>query len=390
MVRTGLDRLLAGECGDLLAGKRVGLIANPTSVDRGMVHAADALFERGHLKALLGPEHGIRGDAQDMVGVTSGRDARTDVPVHSLYGHTLESLTPSAEVLAEVDVLVYDIQDVGCRYYTFAWTLLLALRAAAQARVRTVVLDRPNPLGGLAMEGTGVEDGYTSFVGLHSVPVRHGLTVGELTRLVATREGLSDWLDVVPMSGWRRAMHFDATGLPWVQPSPNMPTLDTAFVYPGLCLLEGTELSEGRGTTRPFEIFGAPYIDGDRLAAALVDDDLPGVRFRPLVFRPTFHKFANESCGGLQIHVIDRERFRPLRTGVAILRAVRRLYPGHFRWREHPYEFVTDRAAIDLLGGGPWLREHVEAGTPLREVLTCWREAEESFSRERAPALLYD
>jgi uncharacterized protein YbbC (DUF1343 family) len=389
VVRTGLDRVLSGEFGELLAG-RVGLIANPTSLDGDLVHAADALAAAGKLALLFGPEHGIRGEAQDMIGVAGGKDARTGVPVHSLYGDTIESLAPPVELLRGLDVLVYDIQDVGCRYYTFAWTLLLALRAAAAARVRVVVLDRPNPLGGLAVEGGGVEEGYTSFVGLHSVPVRHGLTVGEMTRLLAAREGLSAWLEIVPMAGWRRAMHFDATGLPWVIPSPNMPTLDTAFVYPGLCLLEGTELSEGRGTTRPFEIFGAPYVDGERLAAALADDDLPGVRFRPLAFRPTFHKFAGETCGGLQVHVTQREHFRPLRTGVAILSAVRRLYPGRFRWRERPYEFVTDKPAIDLLGGGPHLRAQVDAGTPLREIVHGWRAVEDAFSRERATALLYD
>jgi uncharacterized protein YbbC (DUF1343 family) len=392
-VRAGLDRLLSGDADQLplvLSGKRVGLIANPTSVDAGLRHAADLLPGRFRLTALLGPEHGLRGEAQDMVGVHGGRDSRTGLPVHSLYGHTAQSLAPSDEALGDVDVLLYDIQDVGCRYYTFPWTLLLCLRAAARAGIRVVVLDRPNPLGGQTVEGAGVDEGYASFVGLHSVPVRHGLTVGELARLVARREGLLDALTVVPMEGWRRSMHFDQTGLPWVQPSPNMPTLETAFVYPGMCLLEGTELSEGRGTTRPFEIFGAPYLDGERLARALGDEDLPGVTFRPLSFRPTFHKHAAQVCGGLQVHVTDRDRFRPLLTGVAILRAVRRLHPSEFRWREQPYEFVTDRPAIDLLGGGPRLREHVERGTPLPEIASEWRAAEDAFRDERRASLLYD
>ena len=390
VVRTGLDRLLRGDVDELVKGRRLGLIANPTSVDASLGHAADRLLERGALGLLLAPEHGIRGDAQDMISVGSGRDSKTGLPVHSLYGSTLESLIPPRQVLAEVDTLVYDIQDVGCRYYTFPWTALLCLRAASRAGVMLVVLDRPNPLGGTAVEGAGIQEGFTSFVGLHSVPARHGLTVGELLRLVAAREGLANHLSVVPMQGWTRTMDYEQTGLPWVLPSPNMPTVATAFVYPGLCLLEGTELSEGRGTTCPFEIFGAPYIDGDRLAATLAEDDLPGVRLRPLGFRPTFHKFAGEACGGLQLHVTDRARFRPLLTGVAILRAVRRLYPREFRWRERPYEFVSDRLAIDLLAGGPWLREQLEAQAPLSRIASGWRTDEDAFRRDRADCLLYD
>lgn len=391
MVRTGLDRVLSGEFGELLAG-RVGLIANPTSLDGDLVHAADALAAAGKLALLFGPEHGIRGEAQDMIGVAGGKDARTGVPVHSLYGDTIESLAPPVELLRGLDVLVYDIQDVGCRYYTFAWTLLLALRAAAAARVRVVVLDRPNPLGGLAVEGGGVEEGYTSFVGLHSVPVRHGLTVGEMTRLLAAREGLSAWLEIVPMAGWRRAMHFDATGLPWVIPSPNMPTLDTAYVYPGLCLIEGTELSEGRGTTHPFELVGAPFVsyaEARQLAESLAAEKLPGIKFRPMVFTPGFQKHAGKRCGGVALHVTSRREFKPYLTGVAILRAFRQGWPKAFRWRTRAYEFVGDKPAVDLLAGGPGLREGIDAGASLAELEAAWKPAEEKFRRERGRWLLY-
>lgn len=397
-VRTGLDAL-ADDAVRLVRGRRVGVLCHPASVASDLTHIVDRLIQIGiRPTRLFGPEHGVRGEAQDMVGVDGDRDRRTGIPVTSLYGSSFESLTPPAADLSEVDVLVVDLQDVGSRYYTYVWTMALAMKAAAQARVQVVVLDRPNPLGGREIEGGAVSRGYESFVGLGSVPVRHGLTIGEMARLVAAgmpwggpelARPLDVELTVIPVSGWKRGMDFGATGLPWVLPSPNMPTVDTAFVYPGACLFEGTNLSEGRGVTRPFEILGAPFLDGHRWAEALAALDLPGVRFRPLSFRPTFHKFAGQSCGGVQIHVIDRATFRPFRTGVALLSTARALAPDAFAWRTEPYEFVKDPPAIDLLCGSDAVRKAVDAGRPLHEILEGFAPFEREFAERRAESLIY-
>jgi uncharacterized protein YbbC (DUF1343 family) len=333
-----------------------------------------------------------------MIGVEGNRDPRTGIPVTSLYGETVESLVPTAAELADVDVLLIDLQDVGSRYYTFIWTMALCLQGAARAGVATLVLDRPNPIGGVAIEGGEVESWAESFVGLGSVPVRHGLTIGEVARLVRVgmpwgghrfAKPLDCDLQVVAMRGWRRGDDFERAGLPWVLPSPNMPTVDTALVYPGLCLLEGTNVSEGRGTTRPFEILGAPFVDGNRLAEGLAAEGLPGVRFRPLSFRPTFHKFAGQVCGGVQIHVTERAAFRPFLTGVAILRALRAHAGEAFRWRTEKYEFVSDRPAIDLLTGGDAIRKGIEAGASLEALRATWQSAEEAFAERRLSSLLY-
>ncbi len=373
----------------MLRGKRIGLIANPTAVDAELRHAIDLLhaIPGVSLVSLFGPEHGLRGDAQDMIGVDAERDARTGVPVHSLYGHTAESLAPKREWLDGLDALVFDVQDVGARYYTFVWTMVLAMRAAAAAKVAFVVLDRPNPIGGDLVEGGAIAPGYESFVGLVSCPNRHGLTAGEIARWRAAEEGLDVELHVVEMGGWRRAMYFEDTGLPWVMPSPNMPTRDTALVYPGMCLVEGTELSEGRGTTRPFELSGAPYLDPYALADAL--RDLPGARFRPCTFTPTFHKHGGKACGAVQIHVTGRDAFRPYLTGVAFCRAAARLGAGKFAWRTRAYEFVDRIAAIDLLCGGPEVRTMIDAGAELGEIAATWRAAEDEWRQRRRAYLSY-
>jgi uncharacterized protein YbbC (DUF1343 family) len=397
-VVSGLDILLAERL-DRIKGRRVGVLCHPASVDADLVHVVDRLMAAGvRPERLFGPEHGVRGEAQDMVSVEAEHDARSEIPVTSLYGQSLESLQPSPAAMAEIDVLLVDLQDIGSRYYTFIWTMALCLQAAARAGVAVVVLDRPNPLGGSAVEGGDVAPGYESFVGLGSLPVRHGLTMAEVARLV--RAGIP-WggprfaapLDVdlteVPMRGWQRSQAFETTGLPWVLPSPNMPTVDTAFVYPGLCLIEGTNVSEGRGTTRPFEIIGAPFVDGDQLADRLTGDRLPGVRFRPLTFRPTFHKFAGQVCGGIQIHVIDRAAFRPYRCGIAILRALYAVGGEAFDWRREPYEFVSDRLAIDLLTGSDAIRTGIERGATLAELETTWVGAEHRFAERREAHLLY-
>ncbi len=389
-VVTGLERVVSGDvlC---LGGKRIGLLANPTAVDRQLRHAAD-LFGSApdiQLTALFGPEHGIRGAAQDMVSVDSQVDSATGVMVHSLYGDSISSLVPDASVLDQLDAFVFDIQDVGARYYTYVWTLVKAMRACAQAGLQVVVLDRPNPIGGVLVEGGGVAADFRSFVGLCPVPNRHGMTVGEIAIWVQKREALDVDLVVVPMQGWSRSMYFSETGLPWVMPSPNMPTEDTAIVYPGMCLLEGTLLSEGRGTTRPFEIVGAPFVDGGRLVKFLDKEELPGVILRPLRFIPTFHKFKGEVCGGVQIHVTQRETFRPYLTGVALLRAVYQLWPDFFRWRTEAYEFETDQLAIDLLAGTDAIRVGIEARETLDTLAASWKRDQEQFIEQRRESLLY-
>ncbi len=388
-VATGLEQLLADD--RALRGRRVGLIANPTAVTAELDHMVDLLAARPAISvtALFGPEHGVRGDAQDMIGVQAAHDARTGLPVHSLYGHELASLAPTPAMLDDVDVLIYDVQDVGSRYYTFVWTMVLAMRAAAAAGKAFVVLDRPNPLGGDRVEGGAIATGYDSFVGLVSCPNRHGLTAGEIARWRAAVEGLDLDLTVVPMAGWQRAMTFEDTGLPWVMPSPNMPTCDTARVYPGMCLIEGTELSEGRGTTRPFELAGAPFVDPDALAAALTAERLPGARFRPCTFTPMFQKHAGRACGGVQIHVTDRAAFRPYRTGIGLLAACRRLGGDAFGWRTRAYEFVDTIPAIDLLTGSAEVRAGIDAGASLDELAATWADAERAFEDARRPYLLY-
>jgi len=388
-VQTGLARLVA-DGSTLLAGRRVGLLVNPTAVDTQLCHAIDLLSTQLALTALFGPEHGVRGDAQDMISVDPGRDARTDLPVYSLYGATEDTLSPTPEMLDQIDVLVYDVQDIGSRYYTFVWTMVLAMRACAKAGKAFCVLDRPNPLGGTHLEGSAIAPGFESFVGLVSCPNRHGMTAGEIARWRHAVEKLDLDLAVIAMQGWQRDTRFEHTGLPWVMPSPNMPTTDTALVYPGMCLVEGTELSEGRGTTRPFELSGAPYLDGHRLATALAKMELPGVLFRPVVYTPTFQKHAGRPCGGVQLHVTNPETFRPYRTGVAFLKACYDQSPAAFKWRAKAYEFVDKIPAIDLLAGSPALREGIEGGASLDDLAARWPRDEGAFAEERADYLLYE
>jgi uncharacterized protein YbbC (DUF1343 family) len=340
-VRTGLD-VLRDSNWELLRGRRVGLVCHPASIDSHLRHASALLAHADgvELVALFGPEHGFTGVAQDLVSV--GHILTGHQRVYSLYGETVESLRPSAKQLDGIDTLVIDLQDVGSRYYTFQATMLYCLEAAAQHGLAVIVLDRPNPLGGVAVEGPTLQPEYESFVGPHPIPIRHGMTIGELALLYRAERNLNVSLEVVPCDGWQRDMLFEETGLPWVLPSPNMPTVDTALVYPGQCLLEGTNLSEGRGTTRPFELCGAPWINSDELAERLEEAQLPGVRFRAACFRPTFHKSAGQDCGGVQLHVTDRWEFQPVRTGLAVLSALRDLSGTQFAWRSEPYEFVDD------------------------------------------------
>lgn len=391
-VRVGLEVLLDTRR-DLLAGRRVALLAHASAVTPALVHAADALSALPGLRLvrLFGPEHGLRGEAQDMVAVDGGqRDEATGAEVVSLYGCSADSLRPPPGSLDDVDVLVCDIQDVGTRFYTYAATLARCMEAAAAAGVAVVVCDRPNPIGGLAVEGgCRIEPGYASFVGEFPVPIRHGLTIGELAVLHRERADLDVELHVVRMAGWSRQLSFGQTGLPWVLPSPNMPTVDTALVYPGMCLIEGTNLSEGRGTTRPFELVGAPFLRGRELARRLDGLALPGVAFRACGFTPTFQKHAGRSCGGVQLHVTDPERFLPVLTGVAVLLAARQLAPADFAWRREAYEFVAHHPAIDLLAGSPRLRLGIDAGASLAELQQLWLAEDERFREERNKWLLY-
>ncbi len=389
-VITGYQRLLNEQLG-LLRGRRVGLLVNPTAVDHDLVHIVDRLAgEAGvTISALFGPEHGVRGDAQDMVAVTGSRDEATGVPEFSLYGHTAESLTPTAAMLDTIDVIVYDVQDVGARYYTFVWTMVLAMRAAAKGNKAFVVLDRPNPIGGALREGGPILPGFESFVGLVSCPNRHGLTAGEIARWRAAEEKLDLDLTVIPMQGWQREMAYSDTGLPWVLPSPNMPTPETALVYPGMCLVEGTQLSEGRGTTKPFEWSGAAHLRAAPLAAAMNEMGLPGCVLRPATFLPNFHKHHGLACGGVQIHVTNPTTFLPYLTAVAFIKAARDQAPAEFEWRRKAYEFVDQIPAIDLLCGSPAVRQGIDAGAPLSELAATWQHHGDWFAPIVAPHLLY-
>jgi uncharacterized protein YbbC (DUF1343 family) len=384
-VHTGIELLLAS---NRLRGARVGFVCNPASVDVDLAHVADQLAATDGvtLAALFGPQHGFRSDVQDnMIETPHGRDPLRGVPVHSLYSDTRE---PTADMLRGIDLLVIDLQDIGARIYTYVYTMANCLRACARHGVPAVVCDRPNPIGG-NVEGACLVPGFESFVGQFPIPMRHGMTMGELAGLFNEAFGLGAALEVVSMTGWRRDMYADDTGLPWVMPSPNMPTLDTALVYPGTVLFEGTRLSEGRGTTRPFELVGAPWIDAERFARDMNAMDLPGVRFRPAVFEPTFQKHAKQPCGGCQIHVLDRAAFRPVLTGVALVEQFHRTNPEQFAWRPPPYEYEHDRLPIDILAGSDRLRRQIEAGMPAREIAAEWAADEQAFRATREPFLLY-
>jgi uncharacterized protein YbbC (DUF1343 family) len=385
-VLPGLRRLL--DRPEPLRGLRVGLVVNPSSITPDLEHASVALSGRRGVKvtALFGPEHGVAADAQDLVEVGHSRDRETGLPVYSLYG---ETRVPTPEMLAGVDAMVYDVQDAGSRYYTFVYTMLHVMEACARERKRVVVLDRPNPIGGDAVDGNVLDPAYRSFVGMHPLAVRHGMTSGELALLFREELALDVDLHVVPMRGWRRAMAYEDTGLPWVMPSPNIPTVDTAFAYPGGCLVEGTNLSEGRGTTRPFELVGAPWLDGHALARALEKERLPGVGFRAAAFTPTFQKHAGELCHGVQVHVLDRRRFPAFLTYLLLIQHARRQDPGRFAWRDPPYEYEHVRLPIDILCGTDRIRKAIEAGVSPKRLVPGWRKERAGFLRRRARQLLY-
>jgi len=386
MVVLGSEKLLASTA---LHGARVGLVSNPASVDRQLRHIADHLAGHPHtrLAALFGPQHGFRSDVQDnMIETRHAHDEVRRVPVYSLYSDVRE---PTAEMLRGLDLLVVDLQDVGVRIYTYIYTLANCLKAARRHGLKVIVCDRPNPIGGLQIEGPVLVPGFESFVGMYPIPMRHGLTIGEIARLFNEEFGLGAKLEVVPMEGWRREMYFDETGLTWIISSPNIPTFDTTTVYPGAVLFEGTNVSEGRGTTRPSELLGAPWVVAETFAAGMNRRELPGVFFRPALFEPTFQKHAGKGCAGCQIHMLDRRTFRPVEASVALLEAFRASDPGQFRWKEPPYEYEFEKMPIDCLAGSSALREQIDAGVPAHEIAASWTAPVDAFERARAQVLLY-
>ena len=386
MVRLGSDLLLASS---RLKGARVGIVCNHASLDRGFLHIVDRLAAAPDvtLAAIFGPQHGFRSDVQDnMIETAHADDPARQVPVYSLYSETRE---PTAAMLAGLDFLVIDLQDIGARIYTYIYTMANCLRASARHGVRVIVCDRPNPIGGTDVEGALLVEGFESFVGQFPIPMRHGMTIGELARLFNEHFAIGASLEIVQMEGWRREMFSDATDLPWVMPSPNIPTLDTAIVYPGTVLFEGILISEGRGTTRPFELIGAPWIEAESFARQMNALKLPGAYFRPAVFEPTFQKHAKQTCGGCQIHVTDRQQFQPVLVGVALIAMFHQVDPARFAWRQPPYEYEHDKMPIDILAGSATLRGQIESGTSARDIAASWKKDEESFRKLREPYLLY-
>ncbi|WP_066314686.1 exo-beta-N-acetylmuramidase NamZ domain-containing protein [Bacillus sp. FJAT-29814] len=383
--RLGVEVLLKDQI-DLLKGKRVGLITNPTGVDQELNSIVDLFYTHKdfQLTALYGPEHGVRGSAPAGAYVESYVDEKTGLPVYSLYGKTQK---PSPEMLSNVDVLVFDIQDVGARFYTYIYTMALAMEAAKEQNIPFIVLDRPNPVSGSKVEGPILESKYSSFVGKYAIPVRHGMTVGELAKLFNKEFGIGANLTVVEMEGWNRSLYYDDTPLHFVMPSPNMPTLDTALVYTGAALIEGADnVSEGRGTTRPFELIGAPFIDGDELAAELNALNLPGVKFRSASFIPTTSKNVSKLNHGIQIHVTNRNAFKPFETGLHIVKTIHDMYPNDFKFRARDSKGVSH---FDLLVGNGWVRDGIEAGKSIEEMKKQWQPELDKFMDVREQYLLY-
>lgn len=381
-MRLGLDIFLEKNF-EQFKGKRVGLITNMTGVNERLIPTIDLFHEHSeiNLVALYGPEHGIRGDAKEGEKVESSIDPYTGVPVFSLYG---ASKKPSKEMLDPVDVIVFDLQDIGARYYTYIYTMAYVMEACAENGKEFVVLDRPNPISGLSMEGNLVEEDVRSFVGLYPIPNRHGMTVGELALFFNHEFAIHCELTVVPMDGWERSMYYDETGLFWVPPSPNTTGIDMSVLYPGTCLVEGTNLSEGRGTTKPFEYVGAPYIDGYRLAKAFNEKKLPGVLVRPTSFIPTYQKHKDQVCEGIQIHVVDRHAVHSLKTGLILLETIAEMYPNEFAFVEHK----DGKFFFDLLAGTKGLKEMVLKGKSSSFLESCEEQLTE-FQKQKEPYLLY-
>jgi uncharacterized protein YbbC (DUF1343 family) len=388
MVTTGLERLIS-EPERLRDAGRLGLLYNQASVDRRFRDAPTLVNAAlpGRLTTLFGPQHGVSGTEQDNMHETPHSEhSRLGLPIYSLYADRRE---PTPDMLKETDTVLIDLQDVGTRVYTFIWSAILFLEACARLGKAVVILDRPNPINGVTIEGNLLKPEYASFVGLYPIPMRHGMTIGELALLLNEIHGIGCDLTVIPMTGWNRADYFDDTDLPWVIPSPNMPVVETAVVYPGQVIFEGTNVSEGRGTTRPFEIFGAPYINPAELLTAIDRRAFSGAVLREVEFRPTFNKWVGSVCHGFQIHVVDRTEFSPYCATLAIVSALVRVYPGSFRWVDPPYEYVHDRLPIDIILGDHAVREQLEAGAAVPDVQEQWTGALREFKRQRSDFLLY-
>ena len=385
MTEVGLSVLL-GECLGIVEGRSIGLITNQTGIDRQFRSNLMLFAEcpKVELVVLFSPEHGLSGSAQAAIHVPSVVDEERQIPIHSLYGATRQ---PTPEMLDGIDALVYDIQDVGSRFYTYISTLLRSMRAAAAHDVDFLVLDRPNPIRGDRVEGNLLQPTFQSFVGETTLTIRHGMTVGELAQFCSAELDSmpSSQLHVVPMRGWRRGLWYDQTGLPWVPPSPNMPSIETATLYPGTCLIEGTNLSEGRGTTKPFEWIGAPWIDPERWGDTLNDLELPGTRFRPIHFTPTFSKHVDKGCHGVQVHITDRDKVKPVDIGVHLIATAQHLYPDQFEFIENSGGYF-----FDLLAGTDTLRLRLVAGEPASEIVESWQSEVEEFTDRCRPYLLYD
>src|SRR5215813_1634832 len=387
-IKLGVEHLLT-ERTELLDGARVGLVCNQASVDHSFRHVADLFHEhpRINLTALFGPQHGIRGDVQDnMIETEHVTDRKTGLPIYSLYSETRE---PTAEMLRDVDIIVFDLQDVGTRIYTFVYTLANCMRAAKKFGKKVIACDRPNPINGTQLEGVVLDPAFASFVGQYPIATRHGMTVCELGRMFNDEFGIGCDLECVPMSGWTRDLWYDETDGPWVLPSPNMPTVDAATVFPGSVHVEGTQMSEGRGTTKPFELVGAPYIEADRFSRALNRLGLTGGYFRSCVFLPTFQKHAGKACGGVQIHVTDRAGFEPALAGIAIVKTAFDMYPEDFKWKDPPYEYEYDRNPFDVISGTSKVRESIEGGETLERIRASWQAPLAEFASLRANYLLY-
>ncbi len=386
--RPGIDVLL-NDRPELIRGQRIGLVCNQASVFPDLRHAADVFFEHPEIEltTLFGPQHGIRGDVQDnMIETDHSVDSHTGLWIYSLYSETRE---PTEKMLENVDTIVFDLQDVGCRIYTFNYTMANCMRAAKKLGKKVIVCDRPNPINGIAVEGNVTEKEFTSFVGQFEIPTRHGMTTGELAKMFNEHFAIACDLEVIPMEGWRREMWFEDTGLPWVMPSPNIPTVDTCVVFPATVHIEGTEISEGRGTTKPFELNGAPYIDPWEWVSALEEFDFPGVSFRQTFFQPTFQKHGKVTCGGLQLHVTNREAFTPVIVGVAMIKTAYDLYHSEFEWKREAYEYVFDKNPFDVVSGTDKIRKAIEAGGSLDRITAGWKDGIEKFNTVRAPYLLY-
>jgi uncharacterized protein YbbC (DUF1343 family) len=388
MITVGLEALLDSQA-QQVAGKRLGLLTNQASVNRHLVHNRLLLQQKfgNCLTALFSPQHGFYSEKQDnMIESDHSVDELTGLPVFSLYGDVRK---PTEEMMTHIDILLVDLMDVGTRVYTFLYTMAYCLEAAAQYGKQVVVLDRPNPLGGHALEGNLLTEQCSSFVGLYPLPMRHGLTFAELALFINSEYGIGAELTVVPMQGWQRHMLFRDTGFPWVFPSPNMPTPETALLYPGQVIWEGTNISEGRGTTMPFELFGCPYLNHNEVLSFVEKTELPGCFLRPLLFQPTSGKWANQVCCGFQMHVTDQHAFMPYRSSLALLQALLTLYPGQFAYKEPPYEYEYSRMPIDLILGSRTVRQQLEQGMAVMEMETHWRKELADFAEQRRPYLLY-